>query len=300
MKLKLLIIVFTIFQTAVSAQELNCSVEVITPQIQGTQTRIFETLENVIFEFMNNQKWTGDVFNIDERIECNLLLTITDGTPTSTEFKANLQVQSFRPVYNSSLKSQVINLVDEDIEFTFQENSILRFTPDYFQDNLTSILAYYAYMIIGYDYDTFKLEGGTKYFSVAQQIVNNAQNVSFPGWKAFEDSRNRYWLVDNILHQSFQPFRDLLYRYHRKGLDVMYDDFQSGRAEVIEALKALRTVHQIKPLSYNAQVFFLAKHNEIVNIFSKAPAPERNEVYEIVEILDPGNLSKYNKLKTGG
>lgn len=300
MKLKLLIIVFTIFQTAVSAQELNCSVEVITPQIQGTQTRIFETLENVIFEFMNNQKWTGDVFNIDERIECNLLLTITDGTPTSTEFKANLQVQSFRPVYNSSLKSQVINLVDEDIEFTFQENSILRFTPDYFQDNLTSILAYYAYMIIGYDYDTFKLEGGTKYFSVAQQIVNNAQNVSFPGWKAFEDSRNRYWLVDNILHQSFQPFRDLLYRYHRKGLDVMYDDFQSGRAEVIEALKALRTVHQIKPLSYNAQVFFLAKHTEIVNIFSKAPAPERNEVYEIVEILDPGNLSKYNKLKTGG
>ncbi len=300
MKPKFLIILFTIFQFSLSAQELNCTVEVIAPQIQGTQTRIFETLENVIFEFMNNQKWTGDVFNVHERIECNLLLTITEGTPTSTEFKGTLQVQSFRPVYNSSLKSQVINLVDENIEFSFQENSILRFSPDFFQENLTSVLAYYAYMILGYDYDTYSPEGGSRHFSMAQQIVNNAQNVSFRGWKAFEDSRNRYWLVDNVLHQSFRPFRELLYTYHRLGLDVMYDDFPKGRESVIDALKALRTVHQIKPLSYNAQVFFLAKHSEIINVFSKAPAPERNEVYGVVEILDPGNLSRYNRLKSGG
>ncbi len=297
MKFKLLAFSIFLFGASANAQELNCTVEVITPQIQGTQTRIFETLENVIFEFMNSQKWTGDVYNMDERIECSLLLTITDGTPTSTEFKGNLQIQSFRPVYNSSLKSQVLNMVDENIEFSFQENSILRFTPDYFTDNLTSVLAYYAYMILGYDYDTFSLEGGSKYYSMAQQVVNNAQNASFPGWKAFEDNRNRYWLVDNVLHQSFQPFRELLYTYHRKGLDVMYDDFPKGRSEVIESLKMLKTVHQIKPLSYNATVFFLAKHMEIINVFSKATAPERNEVYEIVERLDPGNLSKYGKLK---
>lgn len=279
------------------AQELNCTVSVITPQIQGTETRVFEALENVIFEFMNNQRWTSDVYDVNERIECNLLLTITDGTATSTEFQGNLQVQSFRPVFNSSLKSQVINLKDDQVQFSFQENTMLRFTPDYFQDNLTSILAYYAYMILGYDYDTYKLEGGSKYFSLAQQVVTNAQNTSQGGWKGFEDSRNRYWLVDNVLHQSFQPFRETLYNYHRLGLDVMYDKFPEGRAKIIESLQSLRKVHRIKPLSYNASVFFLAKSDEIVNIFSKAPANERSEVYEILEILDPGNLSKYNKLR---
>lgn len=280
-----------------NAQELNCTVEVITPQIQGTQTRIFETLESVMYEFMNSQRWTGDVFDLHERIECNMLLTITEGTPTSTQFKGNLQVQSFRPVHNSSLKTQVINLVDNDIEFSFQENSILRFTPDYFQDNLTSVLAYYAYMILGYDYDSFKLEGGTKYFSLAQQVVNNAQNASQPGWKGFESDRNRYWLVDNVLHQTFQPFREMIYEYHRRGLDVMYDKFADGRAVVADSMEKLRTVHQVKPLSYNVTVFFLAKNDEIVNMFSKAPADEKNKIYQILELLDPGNLSKYNKLK---
>lgn len=280
-----------------NAQELNCTVEVITPQIQGTQTRIFETLENVMYEFMNSQRWTGDVFDLHERVECNMLLTITEGTPTSTQFKGNLQVQSFRPIHNSSLKTQVINLVDNDIEFSFQENSILRFTPDYFQDNLTSVLAYYAYMILGYDYDSFKLEGGTKYFSLAQQVVNNAQNASQPGWKGFESDRNRYWLVDNVLHQTFQPFREMMYEYHRLGMDIMYDQFDEGRAVVAESLEKLRTVHQIKPLSYNVTVFFLAKNDEIVNIFSKAPPDEKNKVYQVLELLDPGNLSKYNKLK---
>lgn len=286
-----------LMSVAGKAQELNCTVTVMTPQIQGTETRIFETLENVIFEFMNNQRWTSDVFDVNERIECNLLLTITDGTATSSEFKGHIQVQSFRPVFNSSLKSQVINLKDDEVQFSFQENSILRFTPDYFQDNLTSILAYYAYMIIGYDYDTYKLEGGTKYFSLAQQIVNNAQNASQGGWKGFENSRNRYWLVDNVLHQSFQPFRETLYNYHRLGMDVMYDKFPEGRTKVAESLQALREVHRIKPLSYNAAVFFLAKSDEIVNVFSKAPANERSEVYSVLEILDPGNLSKYNKLR---
>ena len=229
-----------------------------------------------------------------------MLLTITDGSPTSTEFKGNLQVQSFRPVFNSSLKSQVINLVDDNVEFSFQENSILRFTPDYFQNNLTSILAYYAYMIIGYDYDTFSLEGGTKYFSIAQQVVNNAQNATQSGWKGFEDNRNRYWLVDNVLHETFQPFRQTLYTYHRLGMDIMYDRIDEGRSNIVEALQSLYAVHRIKPLSYNSAVFFLAKNDELVNIFSKAPADQRTEVYEILEKLDPGNLSKYNKLKTGG
>lgn len=278
-------------------QELNCTVTVIAPQIQGTQTRIFETLESVMFEFMNNQRWTNDVFEVHERIECNMLLTITEGTPTSTDFSGNLQVQSFRPVHNSSLKTQVINLVDNDVSFSFQENSILRFTPDYFTDNLTSILAYYAYMIIGYDYDSFKQEGGTRYFQLAQQVVNNASNAPQSGWKGFEGDRNRFWMVDNILHQTFKPFRKVLYEYHRHGLDIMYDEFEQGRANIIETFDQLRSVHQIKPLSYNMTIFFLAKSDELVNIYSKAPSQEKNSVYEVLELLDPGNLAKYSKLR---
>lgn len=278
-------------------QELNCTVTVITPQIQGTQTRIFETLESVMFEFMNNQRWTNDVFEVHERIECNILLTITEGTPTSTEFAGNMQVQSFRPVHNSSLKTQVINLVDNDISFSFQENSILRFTPDYYTDNITSILAFYAYMIIGYDYDSFKMEGGTRYFQLAQQVVNNASNAPHPGWKGFEGDRNRFWMVDNILHQTFKPFRKVLYEYHRHGLDIMYDEFEQGRANIIETFDQLRSVHQIKPLSYNMTIFFLAKSDELVNIYGKAPSQEKSDVYQVLELLDPGNLAKYSKLR---
>jgi hypothetical protein len=282
------------------AQELNCTVTVITPQIQGTQRRIFDTMESTMLEFMNNQKWTTDNFEIHERIECNLLLTITEGTPTSTTFKGKLQVQSFRPVHNSNLKSQVINLVDNDVEFNFQENAVLRFTPDYFTDNLTSVLAYYAYMMIGYDYDTFSPEGGTKYFNLAQQVVNNAQNAPQAGWKGFEGNRNRFWLVDNILHQSFKPLREVLYAYHRLGLDVMYDKMDEGRATIVNSLEGLRSVHQLKPLSYNVMSFFLAKSDELVNIYKKAPAAEKTQLYKLVQILDPGNLSKYSVLNTGG
>lgn len=298
-KISLSIISFLLTVVAI-AQELNCTVTVITPQIQGTERRIFETMENVIFEFMNNQKWTNDVFDIHERIECNLLLTITDGTPTSTSFKGKLQVQSFRPVHNSNLKSQVINLVDTDIDFAFQENAVLRFTPDYFTDNLTSILAYYAYMIVGYDYDTFSPEGGTKYYNIAQAVVNNAQNASQAGWKSFEGNRNRFWMVDNILHQSFKPLREVLYQYHRNGLDIMYDNMDEGRANIVVSLEGLRTVHQLKPLSYNVMSFFLAKSDELVNIYKKAPGPEKAQLYKLVQVLDPGNLSKYNVLNSGG
>ncbi len=280
-----------------SSQELNCNVTVIRPQVQGSETRIFETMENVIFEFVNNQRWTNDIFEVHERIECNMLLTITEGAPGATLFRGNLQVQSFRPVHNASLKSQVINLVDNDIEFTFVENAILRFTPDYFTDNLTSILAFYAYMIIGYDYDSFSLEGGTRYFQLAQQVVNNASNAPQAGWKGFEGDRNRFWMVDNILHQTFKPFRKMLYEYHRLGLDIMYDKFDEGREMVIQSLDQLRSVHQIKPLSYNMTIFFLAKNDEIINIFSKAQGNEKNQIYQIGELLDPGNLSKYNKLR---
>jgi hypothetical protein len=300
MKKNILSIFITLLAFSAVAQELNCTVTVLTPQIQGTERDVFDTMESTIFEFMNNQQWSNDVFDVSERIECNLLLTINEGSGTSTSFKGKLQVQSFRPVFNSNLKSQVINLVDNDIEFGFLPNSVIRFTPEYFTDNLTSILAFYGYMIIGYDYDTYGLEGGTKYFNLAQQVVNNAQSAPQTGWKGFEGNRNRSWLVDNILHQSFKPLRNVLYQYHRHGLDVMYEDLALGRVNILTSLEGLRTVHQIKPLSYNVMVFFLAKKEELVNIYTKAPAAERAQIYKLVQSLDPSNLTIYSPLNSGG
>ena len=293
---KLVIILFSLLVIDTFAQELNCQVQVVAPTIQGTQTRIFESLETAVFNFMNNRKWTADKFEIEERIVCNVFINVTS-IDNNTNFQGSIQVISKRIVHNSDYETNVINLVDDDIQFTFLENTLLEFSPDVHKSNLTSILAYYAYLIIGMDYDTFSLEGGTPYYSLAQQIVSNAQNAPESGWKAFENTKNRYWIVENILHNSFKPMRKCLYDYHRNGLDMMYQNVNLGRSKIAQSIDQLKRVHQLRPLSYNMQIFFLAKSDEIVNLFSEAPATEQNRVYNTLELIDPGNLNKYNKMK---
>lgn len=293
---KLLIIFFSLLVIDTFGQELNCQVQVVAPTIQGSQRRIFESLETAVFNFMNNRKWTADKFEIEERIVCNIFINI-NSLENNTNFAGSMQVISKRIVHNSDYETNLINLVDNDIQFTFLENTLLEFSPDLHKSNLTSILAYYAYLIIGMDYDTFSLEGGTPYYSLAQQIVSNAQNTPESGWKAFENTKNRYWIVENILHNSFKPMRKCLYDYHRNGLDMMYKNVNLGRSKVAQSIDQLKRVHQLRPLSYNMQIFFLAKSDEIVNIFSEAPSTEQNRVYATLELIDPGNLNKYNKMK---
>jgi hypothetical protein len=292
-----LILSFVLFFNAISlsAQELNCSVKVNAQQVQGTDRRVFETLEKAIYEFMNNTRWTNDVFKVEERIECSLFINVTD-RPSVDDFKATIQVQSRRPIYNSSYNATILNHFDNDFQFKYIEYQPIEFSPSTFTTNLASVLAYYAYLIIALDYDTYAQEGGTKFYQMAQQVVNNAQNTAETGWKAFESDRNRYWYVENMLMQTFTPLRHCLYRYHRKGLDAMIQNQEEARKEILEALKLIRSIHAIKPASYNVQLFMNAKADEIVNIFSVAYSDVKSQVITLMTEIDPGNLAKYQKL----
>lgn len=278
------------------SQELNCTVQVLSPQFQNsTDKKIFQTLQQSIFEFVNNRKWTNDVFQQSERIECSIVITITE-KPSADEFRGTMQVQARRPVYKSSYNSLLLNILDKNLSFKYIEYQPLEFSESSFISNLTSMLAYYSYLIIGTDYDSYSLEGGSAYFQKAQTIVSNAQTASDKGWKSFEDNENRYWIVENILNSLFKPMRECNYKYHRLGFDAMADDAGVGRAAVLQSLLLLKKIHEFKPGSYSMQLFFLAKADEIVNLFSQAEPAEKTKVVELLNEIDPANSTKYNKI----
>lgn len=298
MNYKIIVLIF-IFSNALIprffGQELLCNVTINT-KVQSSVTRIYKSMKNDIRDFMNNRSWTTDKFSQSERIKCNIFITINEQVGT-TKFNASIQVQSSRPVFNSAYSSPIINLKDNEFSFEYIENTALTFSPDLYRDNLSSVLAYYAYIIIGYDYDTFGKSAGTPYFMMAKEVVNKAQSAPTSGWRAFESDQNRYWIVENILNSQFEPFRECLYQYHRLGLDVMYDDPIEGRSEITAALEKLVKVHRASPASYNTQIFFKAKADEVVGIYSNAQPMEKAQVYNILQTLDPTNLDKYAKLK---
>lgn len=288
--------VFNIFNA--NSQELNCQVQVIAPTLQSNpaNSEIIQSLQSSVFEFINNTKWTNDVFQDQERIECSMLIKINEKIG-SDQFNGSIQVTSSRPVYNSNYKTQLINIKDEDFSFTYLRNTSIIFQPDRHQSNLADVLAFYAYMIVGYDYDSFSLEGGTPYFNKAQQIVTNCQNASEKGWKPQDGTRNRYWLVVNHLQNLFKPLRKCYYDYHRKGMDNLYNKREASISQIVTALEGLDVIQKTRPNSYNVQVFFTAKMNEIVGIFSGAYADVKNNVYNLLVRLDPGHISTYNALK---
>lgn len=292
------LIIFLFAFGAIQAQELNCNVTVLTPQLQTTQQRVFETFEQTIEDFLNNRKWTTDEFKIEERIEVNIQITVMEEI-SQTQFKGSIQVQSSRPVYNSDYKSPLFFVNDNDFQFTFLENTLIQFSQDQHRDNLSSVLAFYAYMIIGMDYDSFSPNGGTQWYLKAQQIVNNAQNAGEPGWKSSEGQRNRFWIVENILTQTFSPLRNCLYQYHRKGFDLLFDDMETGRKNIADALIELRRVHQIKPSSYSMQIFLYPKVDEIVNLFTPAPEEEKSRLLNVLRLIDPGNIQDYERMMNG-
>jgi hypothetical protein len=287
---------FIIIINTLQAQELNCNVTIIQPQVILSDASIFQTMENTIEEFINNRKWSKDEWAQTERIDCNLQITV-ESQPSQRQFKGSIQVGSSRPVYNTDYKAPILNINDRDFEFTFQENTQIQWSIDQHRDNLSSVLAFYANMILAADYDTFAPEGGTEHYLICQTIVSNAQNAAEAGWKANErGQQNRYWLVENIITQSFKPLRDLAYNYHRKGMDKMFSDLTESRGVMTAALLELNTIHKIKPSSYNMQVFFYAKADEIISIYKPLPAPEKQPIYELLKKLDPGNISKYEKM----
>lgn len=277
------------------AQELNCTIEVMAPQIQRSDKKIFETLKGSIYELMNNTRWTNDVYSNEERIECSILINISDQISTD-EFSGSIQVQSRRPVFKTSYNTVMFNYSDNEFQFKYLEFQPLQFSLNTFNSNLTSVLAFYAYMIIGFDYDSYGLNAGTPYFQKAQTIVANAQNTSEKGWKAFDGNKNRYWMVENLLSQTFAPLRTAYYNYNRKALDIMVTDIEAARNEVINTIENLKSVHKIKPSSFNVQIFFTAKSDEIVELFSKSFPDKKAKLVPLCLELDPGNNSKYQKI----
>ena len=293
---KLLIITVFFYSLSIYSQELNCNIQLVTQQIQGTNKQVFETLQGAIYEFMNNTSWTTHVFGMDERIECNMLFNLQDQMGDD-EFRGTLQIQVRRPVYNSSFNTVLFNYVDNELHFKYVEYEPLEFSENSHISNLTSILAYYAYIILGLDYDSFSYEGGTEFFQKAEKIVNNAQNASHKGWKSIESPsrKNRYWLIYNILNEDFSPAREFIYRYHRTGLDRMYEKLNEGRAEIAESLKLLQQVYRNKPdpFMHFLQVIYDAKSDELVNIFKDSFPEEKTRVFAILNEIDPANTNKY-------
>lgn len=273
-------------------QEILCTVQVASPRIEGTDRRVFESMQTAIFEFINNRNWTNYSFKTEERIECSILITI-DERVSVDEFKGKINLILRRPVYNSAYDTPLLNYVDNDFQFEYIEFQPLDYAENTYTSNLTSVLAYYINIFLGLDFDSFSLYGGTQFFESAQTIVNNAQNSAYGGWKAFENTRNRYWLVENLLNPAYQSLRKFSYEYHRNGLDIMSDNAAEGRSHITRNLNLLRTTYNERPGLFLLQLLVEAKRDEFINLYSEGSNTEKTNAINILSEIDPANSSKY-------
>ncbi len=280
-----------------SAQELNCKVEVNSDQIQGTNKQVFETLESSINDYMNTTKFSEAQFSTNEKIDCQLFFTVKEYTDNI--IKGDLQIQAIRPVYNSSYTTTLINFKDTKIEFTYQENEPLIFSENSMESNLTAILNFYAYFILAVDFDSFSPRGGEQFYEKAAYIVQMAQSSGESGWKAFEDTKNRSSVLTAYTQPSTAGIRDLLYEYHRTGLDEMALSPDKGRAKITSTIEYIKKIYEVAPMSVALSMFKDAKLDELVNIYSKSPQSERDNVYEILYPIYPTETERLNKIKNG-
>ncbi|MFW5793323.1 MAG: DUF4835 family protein [Bacteroidota bacterium] len=295
LKKTLIIFIFLFAYTFSSAQELDCRVQVSGPGLPESERQILRTLQSAIYEFLNQRNWTNYKFKKEERIESSMVITVGEKAGTD-EYKATIQIQSRRPVYESSYNSPLINYQDRDFTFRYTEDMSLDYDGNTFMSNLTEVLAFYAYLIIGFDFDSFSPMGGTPYFEEARNIVNRAQNAQEPGWKSFESQRNRYWVIENIFNSSYAPIRQALYKYHRLGFDKMTDNMEIARAEVTGALEDLQKVHRQRPGIPLMQMVLTAKSDEFVNVYSEATPMDKNKAIQILTEIDPTNAEEYRKM----
>jgi hypothetical protein len=249
---------------------------------------------------MNNTIWTGHVYGFSERIDCSILINLTEQL-SADEFRGTIQIQSRRPVYNTTFNTTMLNFVDNNFQFRYVEFEPLEFNPNTYRSNLTSVLAYYAYVMVGFDYDSYSPSGGQPYFEIAEKIVNNAQNAPVAGWKPYDGSRNRnrYWLIKNVLDREYADVRQFEYEYHRRGLDMLESRITESRTQMVETLRLLQEVYRRRPdpFMYYLSLVLDAKSDELINIFSDAFPEEKSRVVEILTEIDPANKSKYEKIQ---
>lgn len=281
------------------SQELNCQVSVLTDarvEVNSTEQEIIKQMKQSVYDFMNDTKWTEDEFKTEERINCNIQIQIKT-IPSTGNYTGYIQVQFNRPAFNSNYNSVLFNFQDDDVAFSFSRNAVLQYNENQYKDNLTSILSFYAYFILGMDYDSFSLKGGTPHFTKAQQIVTNAQVSGAAGWKANETGkRNRYWLVENILQPAFEPVRECNYMYHRKGIDMLYENKVAGKKAMYDALNKLTPVVQRNPNNLNTLNFLYSKIQEFKNVLSDSETKEKTDFVTLLKKLDSGNSSLYQEI----
>ncbi len=284
----------------VQAQELQGKVTVLAQRVNtSVDKKVFSTLQTQLTNFINNRKWTDDVFQAQEKIQCNFLLNIESAGDDNT-YKASLTVQAARPVYHAAYQSVLINFQDADVAFKYAEYQPIEFNEnrvggtDPMAGNLTAVFAYYVYIILGMDYDSFSPKAGEEYFQKAQNIVNNAPEArDISGWKAFDGTRNRYWLAENIMNTKYNIIHDIIYNYFRNGLDNMFDDEETARSNLLDALSQLQDFNQENSNTMIAQLFVQGKSQEYIGIFKKANPPDRSNAVAILSKIDISNASVY-------
>ena len=277
------------------AQELNAQVIVNSDLVNQTNQQVFKTLERSINELINTQVWTGESYLNQEKITCSFVFNLT--RYNNGQFEATLQVQSQRPVFDTNYDSPILNFLDKDIVFSYQEFEPLFFNKSSFESNLISLISYYAYIIIGMDADSFSQKGGTPFYESALQVVNLAQTSSGKGWKPSDGTRNRFWLIDALRSNTFREFRQTLYDYHRKGLDTMTEDPLEGKKSLMNALNQLEPLNQRRPNNFLIQMFFDAKVEEIVNLFQEGPKVDFKETEEILKKIAPFFGARWKQIK---
>ena len=284
---------------SLGAQELKCTISINSEQVQGSNKAVFTTLQQSMEEFVNTQRWTNMTFQEKERIECSMMIVVKN--VQDNMFVCEFTCQSRRPVFGTTYTTPTLNIKDENFTFTYQEYDRMEFQTNTFTTNLTALVAYYCYLIIGHDMDSFAKLGGTPYFQVCEDIVTSAQSASLDnaemvGWKAFESNRNRYALTNNLMDEAFKKYRAYYYDYHRHGLDEMVNNVANGRARIAKDIKVLKEAYNARPATYLVGTFLDAKSDELVNIFKSGTAEEKKMVYELLMDIDPTRQDTYENI----
>ena len=278
-----------------NAQELTCTITVNADKIPGSNKQIFKTLESSLNEFVNQKRWTNFNYSPQERINCNLTITILE--QSGDDFKGHIQIQSSRPVYGSTYLTPVFNFKDDNFSFKYVEYEPLQFNENQFESNLTSIVSFYVYTILGMDADTFALNGGTPFFAKAQNVVVQSQQSGYFGWNQNDGSKSRFILIDNILAPTYSLFRSAMYTYHLKGLDVMHQDKKRAKQKISESIGMLKNIYDSRPNATLLRVFMDAKADEIVSVFSDGPNYDTFKLKEDLLKISPLNTAKWNDIK---
>lgn len=289
------ILFFIVAFVQLNAQELNCSLSINSTSISGSNKQVYTTLENALTEFMNRTKWTSFNYKTQERIVCNITITILE--QNGDDFSGNIQIQSSRPVYNSNYLTPVFNFKDTNFSFNYQEFEPLIYNESSYESNLVSVMTYYAYMILGMDADTFSLGGGMPFFDMAQDVTVQAQQSGYSGWNQNDGPRTRFMLVDNLVSPTYERFHYVMYEYHRAGLDIMSNNVKSAKGNISNSINGLKSIFDARPAAFLLRVFLDAKADEIVDIFSDGPNFDTFKLKEDLLKISPINAEKWNEIK---